>query len=62
MVKVAEHCQYLSYVVGFTSDIWHIRGTNNVVVDILYRRLPAPVAAITPAPKTLYYAALTVAQ
>ena len=38
----ARECQQLSYVVKFTTDIRHMPGVDNVVVNTLFR--PPPVA------------------
>jgi hypothetical protein len=39
-------CRQLSYVAEFTTDIRHMPGVDNVVVDTLFR--PAPVAIPRP--------------
>ena len=60
LVKVAEpwtacQCRHLSYVVEFSSDILHIRGTDNVVGDMLSRPLPLAIVAVAATPETLDY-------
>jgi hypothetical protein len=50
----AQQCRQLAYVAEYTSDIRHIAGTSNVVVDALSQPpvllLPSPAAACVKAP------------
>jgi cleavage and polyadenylation specificity factor subunit 1 len=50
----ARQCRQLSYVAEFTSDIRHLKGTDNVVADALSRPPASPpavqVAAVAPPP------------
>ena len=45
-----------------TSDIRHIEGTDNVVVDMVSKLPPAGVATVATVPQTLDYAAVATAQ